>query len=294
MKFLKSIVFIGILMLAGCQAKDTTPVEVLVPQGATATALLPLYGTETNVETVAGTDVISAELVKSDSKYDIIVAPVNLGAKLLEKGNSQYYLQSILTWGNLYIVSTGEEGTFAAFGEAAVPGKILSVTNPDIEAVYFNSAQDVQAQLLSQKATSGLLAEPAVFATIKKASEQGIELSIKEDLQASYNELYPSTKQGYPQAAIFVKKGSEDKVKDVLKEIETFDNETAINDPTKIVSIIDEQNLMDKIGVPASTIAMKTWENQNIKYVDAKEVKEEVATFLNLFNITFKDDMLVK
>lgn len=294
MKFLKSLIFVGVLMLAGCSAKETTPVAVLVPQGATATALLPLYGTDTKVDTVAGSDVISAELVKKDSAYDVIVAPVNLGAKLLEQGNSEYRLQSILTWGNLYIVESQEEGDFVAFGEAAVPGKILSITHPDIEATYYNSAQDVQAQLLSGKATSGLLAEPAAFATIQKAKEQGIALTIKEDLQATYNALYPSEINGYPQAAMFVKKGSEDKVKDVLKEIELFDNETAVNDPSKIVSIIDEQNLVETLGVPSSAIASKTWKTQNIKYVNASEVKDELTKFLSLFKITFQEDMLAK
>lgn len=294
MKFFKSIILIGVLILSGCQnTQDQAPVNVLVPQGATAMALLPLYGTQTTVETVAGTDLISAELVKADSKYDIIVAPVNLGAKLLEKGNTDYYIDSILTWGNLYTVGNEAGGTFAAFGEEAVPGKILSITMPGTEAVFYNSAQDVQAQLLSGKAAGGMLAEPAATATIAKAKEQGIELKVIDDLQEIYKQTYPSEHNGYPQAAIFVKKGSEDKVKDVLSSIETFDNETAIQTPDEITSIIDGQNLVETIGVPSSAIAQKTWTRQNIKFVKASEVQQELANFLKLFNITFDESMIL-
>lgn len=293
MKFLKSIVLAGLLVLSGCQSKEPqTPVQVLVPQGATAMALLPLYDTNTNVETVAGSDVISAELVKTDSKYDLIVAPINLGAKLLEKGNSEYRMQAVITWGNLYIVGTQEEGNYAVFGEGAVPEKILTLTMPDTQGTFYNSAQDVQAQLLSGQAQNGLLAEPAATATIAKAKEQGIELSVKKNLQEAYNELYPSSTSGYPQAAIFVKKGSEDKVKDVLTAIESFDNETAVNTPDEITKIIDEKALTEKIGVPSSAIAQKTWTRQNIKYVNAIDAQEEITNFLKLFNITYSDEML--
>lgn len=295
MKFLKCIVFASVLLLAGCQSKEAqTPVQMLVPQGATAMAVLPLYGTDTKVDTVAGTDVISAELVKADSNYDVIIAPVNLGAKLLEKGNSEYYMQAIITWGNLYVVGSDETGTFAAFGEEAVPGKIFSITMSDTEAVFYNSAQDVQAQLLSGNAANGMLAEPAATATIAKAKEQGINLSVKMDLQEAYKTTYSSSYDGYPQAAIFVKKGSEDKVQDVLASIKEFTNETVNKDLNVITSMIDDQGLVETIGVPSSTIAQKTWERQNIKYVDAQDAKEELTTFLELFKITFNDTMLVQ
>ena len=35
-----------------------------------------------------------------------IVAPINVGAQLLAKGATTYRLDSVLTWGNLYVVGT--------------------------------------------------------------------------------------------------------------------------------------------------------------------------------------------
>lgn len=296
MKIVRNLMLASLLLLSACQAgtQEEETAAVLVPQGATAMAVLPLFETENKVETVSGSDIVSAELVKENGEYDIIVAPVNLGAKLLEKGNSEYRLQAVLTWGNLYIVSGEEDGPLAAFGEKAVPGKILSLTIPDEQVSFYNSVQDVQAQLLSGNAKRGMLAEPAATATIAKAKEQGISLHIEKDLQEAYKEVYPSDRDGYPQAAVFVKKGSEDKVQDVLKKIETFTNETAVEDPDVIADMIDKNDLAERIGIPSSAIAQKTWKNQHIQYVDAADVKEELKDFLQLFQIAFQEDMLVK
>ncbi len=295
-KIVRNLMLVSLLLLSACQAEtqEEETASVLVPQGATAMAVLPLFETENKVETVSGSDIVSAELVKENGEYDIIVAPVNLGAKLLEKGNSEYRLQAVLTWGNLYIVSGEEDGPLAAFGENAVPGKILSLTIPDEQVSFYNSVQDVQAQLLSGNAKRGMLAEPAATATIAKAKEQGISLHIEKDLQEAYKEVYPSDRHGYPQAAVFVKKGSEDKVQSVLKKIETFTNETAVEDPDVIADMIDKNDLAERIGVPSSVIAQKTWNNQHIQYVDAADVKEELKDFLQLFQIAFQEDMLVK
>ena len=73
------------------------------------------------METVAGSDALLAALSKKDSEYDAVVAPINVGATLIEKEKTDYVLDSVVTWGNLYIVGTdesalSEEGMFAAFG----------------------------------------------------------------------------------------------------------------------------------------------------------------------------------
>lgn len=296
MKFFKSLLCLSLFLLVGCSTQETAkePVRILVPQGATAMSLLPIYNGEGyDVKTVSGSDVITAEMSNPSPTYDMIIAPVNLGAKLIEKGNTDYKLDSIVTWGNLYVVGNGQVGEFAAFGENAVPQKILTTVMPDIQATYYNSVQDVQAQILSGNVSNGLMAEPAATATIAKAKEQGIELT-STDLQALYQEKTGSDVAGYPQAAIFVKQGSEEKVTNALTEIEKFLNETAINTPDEIVNIIEEKNLVETIGIPNAQIAQKTWTRQNLKYVKAKDAQDEITQFLKLFEITYKEDMIIK
>lgn len=303
MRYLKTFL-IAALLLVGCTQKTTEPVKVLSPTGAPALSLLEakVNESENSFDFVTGSEVLSAELVKEDSEYDVILAPVNLGAKMIQAGKSNYRLKAVITWGNLYLVgksenALNEEGTFATFGEGSVVDFVLkkavdlSTIKPEI--TMYSSAQDVQGALLSGKADCGMLAEPAVTATIKKAKEQGIELQVIQNLQASYKENMNTELEGFPQAAIFVKQGSEDKVKDLLKTIETFVNETAVNTPDKIEEYVDNIGV-DTLGVPSAALSKATWAKQNIRYVSATDCTEDLKTLLSAMKIEFTEDMLSK
>lgn len=312
MKYIKGLL-IAILAFTMVACSSTTndntkenneeAIKVLTPMGAPSLAMLGLYGNDkVIIDTVDGTDVLTAQLSKNDGEYDMIVAPINMGANLLSKGKSEYLLDSVVTWGNLYIVGSDErdvksEGTFAAFGEKAVPQKVL-MSSMDMKSIvpkiiYFNSANEVQAQLLAKKVSIGMLAEPAATATIAKAKEKGIKLKILKDLQKEYKEKNNMDSLGYPQAAIFVKKGSEDKVAAYMSKAEKFANETAISDEgaiTKAVAIATPE----KLGIPNAQIASKTWTRQNIKFVKVNHAKKDIETFLKQFNITLSDDKYTK
>lgn len=314
MKMLKSLIIFS-LLLVGCGAPapkeeepvapvvEKTPVTILAPTGATALAFVQEASEGINtVDFVTGSEAISAELVKPSPQYDIIVAPVNLGTKMIENGKSEYLLKAVITWGNLYLVGTDEnaltqEGSFAAFGENSVPDVIfknaVDIATVVPEITYYSSAQDVQGILLSGKATSGLLAEPAVTATIAKAKEQGIELKVIMDLQAAYQEKMGTATSGFPQAAIFVKKGSEANVETVLASVETFVNES-VGKETDLLSGLVDKVTPEILGVPNAKIASATWAKQNIRYVEASDASEDLTTLLQLFGITYNDSMLSK
>lgn len=281
-----------LITLCACTKADNKqePISVLAPQGAPALATLSLSDKENViVDTVSGSDPLSAELIKNDGRYDVIIAPINLGAKLMEKEATPYRLAAIITWGNLYVVGDAaykNGDSFAAFGENAVPGKILS-TYANIDNVnYFSSVQDVQAQLLSGKVKAGLLAEPAATATIAKAKEKGIKLSVLTDLQEKESKDH---QKGYPQAAIFVK--DKDKTASVLQDIETFLNE-GCKDEQKVSAYIEKIGA-DQLGIPNAKIALASWQHQNLKFVKADAVTNDIAEFLKLFKIVFDEGMLI-
>lgn len=298
-KISKLLTAVALVVLAGCsQARTPEKISVLVPQGATALATLNIYNNDyADVTSVAGSDVITSELAKKDSTYDVIIAPLNIGTKMIAKGNSEYRLDSIITWGNLYIVANDAYqigDPIAAFGENAVPGLVLSYLNygKNEEVTYFNSPQDVQAQLLTGKVNAGLLAEPAATATIAKGEEKNLKLSVQNNIQGAYAKTSGSDTNGYPQAAIFVKQGSEKKAKDAIAEIETFVNNTK-GTSEELTEMIDKAGV-ENLGVPNAQIAIKSWERQNIRYEKAVRVKAEITAFLKLFDITFDDSMLSK
>lgn len=299
MKISKLLTAAALVVLSACSTtpKEPEKITILAPQGAPALATLSVYGsTYADVTTVSGSDLLTSELAKDEAAYDIIIAPINLGAKMMEKKNTNYALHSVITWGNLYIVGSEDYNLtdgLAAFGEHAVPAMILSHSGIQTTPTYYNSVQDVQAQLLSGMVQAGLLAEPAVTAIIAKAKQQGLELNVITDMQEQYQIYNDTDSKGYPQAAIFVKEGREENVQEVLAQIETFVNETALDSPDEIGKFIEHAGI-DNLGIPSADIAIQSWERQNIKLVKAEEVNDEITTFLSLFDITFDASMIVK
>ena len=198
-----------LLMLVGCNSNtSSTNINILCPVGAPALSFVSEYeniNKTGKIDFVDGSDQLIAELSKNNSDYDIIVAPINLGAKLIQNKQSDYKIKGIITWGNLYYVGTSdndlkETGELALFGEGAVPQKIVDTVkiNTSLTPKYYQSATLVQQQLLSGNVKVGMLAEPLASATIAKAKQNNLELSIIADLQKSYDQ------NGYPQAAILL------------------------------------------------------------------------------------------
>lgn len=298
MRYLK-ILFIGFL-LVGCTPSKKESIKVLAPTGAPALSLVEQVSlNENQIDFVTGSEVLSAELVKTDSEYDIIYAPVNLGCKMIQNGKSTYRLAAVITWGNLYVVGTKEglinPTKFTSFGEGTVVDFVLknALDMSKYEVEYFSSAQEVQTQLLTGKTNLAMLAEPAVTATIQKAKQNNIELYELGNLQYLYQTNTNSETEGFPQAAIFVKEGSETKVRKFIKSIESWTNVTAVNTPEKIEQLVDSVGA-ETLGVPSALISKNTWDRQNIKYVDASTCTQDLETFLSLMGITYSKEMLVK
>lgn len=280
------------ITLIGCQQTkqdDSDSVTILCPVGAPALAFVSEYENITKkgkIDFVDGSDTLVAELVKKDSEYDIIIAPINLGAKLIQEKQSDYRMSAIITWGNLYYVGTHkdalqEEGELALFGQGSVPQKIVDTTKIEtaLTPTYYSSATLVQQRLLANQASVGLLAEPLASATIAKAKQNNMQLEIIKDLQKEYGH------SGYPQAAIFVK---ENKHYDTLFDaIDSFTN----NDYPNLQDHI-EQIGIETLKLPSVEISVKSITRQNIHFKKCEDVKEEIKTFLQLFKIPFNDDMI--
>ena len=157
---------------------------------------------------------------------------------------------------------------------------------------YYNAVSDAQAQLLSGKADVALLAEPAVSATIAKGKEAGKDLKVIADLQQLYAEKNDTgADTGYPQAAIFVKKGESAQLSSVLDAIETFANETSSDEEALRAQI--EAAGVDTLGVPSADIAVNSWSRQNIRYVDAQSARGDLEQFASIFGIDADLDALL-
>lgn len=286
---------------AGCsaQTEKAESLKVLSPMGAPALAAMntAAEGSDTTIEYVEGQDVLISELSKEDSEYDIIFAPVNLGVKTWKESGT-WQLEGIVTWGNLYVVSpdaewNNPETRLAAFGEGAVPGMVFNSLFPEVSAqvTWYPSVSEASQALLSGNADAALLAQPAAGAAIAKGQEAGNSYIPAEDLQQDWLDAHDNTGgYGYPQAAVFIKKGTE---KTTAKAIETMaaflDNPSAEDVEAKVNEIG-----ADILGVPSAKMAAATWNAQNIHYLPAKDVASDIQAFLDLFGMQLDESMIVQ
>ncbi len=303
MKLKITLFLLLFMLLSGCTEKEEATLKLLVPMGAPSISVIPVLNENIHsVNLVSGTDPLQAALISPNPEYDIIIAPVNLGASLISKNSSQYRLWGVVTWGNLYIVGEneevfGSEGTLALFGENAVPQKIFDVVkekiNINMNVAYFPSVNDAQAQLLTQKASAAMLAQPLAAATIAKAKEGGKELKIIANLQTLWKESTGT--ENYPQAAIFVLESSYDKNKTLIeKQISDMkDYVDACWGESSTLEADITSLTPEKLGLPSAKLVATVFKGMNVKIEAALDVEEELKAFLQLFGLTNIRELII-
>ncbi len=283
--------------------------SIIAPTGAPSLALLGMYedyGSEYNF--VAGSDPLQAAFVNPTPEYDFIIAPTNLGVKLATTGATTYELAGIVTWGNLYIVGISSDDLqnpdkkLAVFGETAVPGLVFEAIKENLniqaEIEYFSSTSEAQAALLAGTVDAALIAEPLVSATLVKGAEIEKEFVVISDIQEEWTTTHEGERVGYPQAALFVNPSI---MEERGTDVEAFLSELAssietLNQPEskeEIATMIDSIGA-DVFGVPASPISSTAYPKMGLNYIPAADAVGDIQSFLEIFNIEFSEEILVK
>ncbi|MCR5564340.1 MAG: transporter substrate-binding domain-containing protein, partial [Gammaproteobacteria bacterium] len=200
---------ISIFTLASCKVKNQE-VNIICPSGTPLLSIVDYIDIhkEAKVEVAQGSDPLVAAFAKE--YYDVIIAPVNLGAKFYNT-NGNYVLAKTIVWGNLFIASKNDISSFddlngkklVVFGKNSTPDIIVkailaSKTNVNVEIEYVSDVSEANALLVSGRAEYIVTAEPSI-SKIKDA--KGLNTL---DLQDEYSKI--SGTKSYPQAGIFVLK----------------------------------------------------------------------------------------
>ena len=293
-----------LLCLVACTANKpeeeeidySSPIDysVVSPTGAPALSLLDFIDDEKmSFDFVEGSDVLQAEF--SSGEADVIIAPINLGAKLAS-ATGNYKLVAVLTWGNLYLVSTVDEAEaaenpVAAFGEAAVPGKVLGYLSDALgvyEFEWFNAVNEASAALLSGEYKSAVLAEPVL--TMTKSKYEG-DLNVLVNIQDLYKEV--TGVDSYPQAALFLNvKDLEEDVKN--KELtDTIKNSIDLynNDKEALSMRIDGVDI-SAMGFANPDLIKNAYPRMALNFKFAKDCKDEVKAFLNIFGMELDENII--
>ena len=226
---LSLFIFVLALVVTSCTITNDDGVKdelsIIMPTGTPALALSEFAMTNDYVkaEVVAGSDPLVAAF--TSKSHDVIVAPVNLGAKMYSV-YQEYVLYKTFVWGNLYLASKGELNSFkdldgknvVAFGKNSTPDIVMQAllkyhSDINVTVEYVSDVSEANTLLASGKAEIVVTAEPAISKLKSK-----FNLSII-DLQDEWAKM--TGNESYPQAGIFVRKSITGKkyIKDALNDM---------------------------------------------------------------------------
>ena len=290
----KKLFLLPALLLAGCSADSQDKLSILVPTGAPSVAFASFLN-DSNFKVIDQPNNIVAQMVNEN--VDIAVLPTNLGVQQIKKG-LKYKLASTITFGNLFICSTGldEDGVMGdddyivSFQENAVPDKIFkSVYDVTVDYYQANAQEAAKCLKLKKDMNNGgvavdyvLMAEPAV----SKLESQGADFSIYANLQEVYKAKYDD--QQIFQASIFVRDSlTHEQVDPYLGRVKSYVTSLKTNP-----SLLEKAKELDEqaettlgIDIAATVTAIKKDNALGIGYEVAYDHKAEIDTFLNIFGM---------
>ncbi|MFW6320182.1 MAG: hypothetical protein ACOC1L_08340 [Bacillota bacterium] len=281
------------LLLYACEnSENEITIDVLVPNGTTAVshALIEHGHDSIAVERVSGTNLLISAF--TSESHDIIIAPINLGANLYNKG-ADYQLLGVLTWSNLQFISNepiesvhdliGKD--IHAFGKGAIPEMIVDslLTETDlIDDVNINyhsqSAQESYTHFM-QNGGIALTAQPVT--TIANNNVEDLYILNVEDLWHQF-----MGNEGFPQAGIFVKSTLTN------DQIELYSNALTegINQTYTKPNLI--ANYCESMDYPfPKAIIEQTIPYSGIDYVHIDQAKQVVLTFMDQI-LEFNPDLI--
>ena len=193
------LILLSLLMVACSERTEKVLYSVIVPNGSTAMAqALIEYGPagtdmfDFSVTRVAGPQPLVASF--GSNSDDFIIAPITLGAKMIEAG-ANYTLLAAITEGNVFIASGQPIPSFEAldgasliaFGKGAPPGVVLETlidaypfgTPPTIER-YAANTQETMAAIINDPNTIALVSEPFLATAALRADHSIYHLDLTD------------------------------------------------------------------------------------------------------------------
>lgn len=289
-----------IMVLCSCSNLNNdrlnSEVSIITPKGIPFLSIGGLLEEENLfIERVSGADNLQTALVSGS--HDIVIAPINLGAKLYSLGKSQYKIAAVLTSNNAYIVTKEENKLDSindlinekviAFGSTGIPGNILkliynqndSLNTDDID-FSFSSSAEVYSVFAGNSTHSkyALMSEP-----------ETTKLKLKDNINVKKLDLCALLGVDVPQACVFINPNSinKDDINKVLNMIDEnikYLNEKPIDYAKKVINLDKTFELMGE------EIIYSSIPYTNIEYKTAYESKEEIQNILSVLGVKLPDD----
>ncbi len=300
----KTLLFLlASIALTNC-GKVKEDLKILCPSGAPAIAFYN-YSTNSNFETNSVPKNIVSMMNKTSDK-DIVVIDTVSGLKAIGNG-APYKLASTITFGNFFIVSTGNDSNgimepgdkIVLFGEKSTPDLVFHYIYGDIydEGIeYVNAANDAASCLArginlatSSKIDYVLMAQPSVLATLTNASANTHGKSqIYKNIQKEFKEK--SNSHEIIQASIFIKDTTDKtKVNEFLYSLENdiIDGTTNPDLIKQGMDKLDQMEAQTLYGLSSNIAKAVTLDGNQmgLGYKQAYTNKENIDFFISLFGM---------
>lgn len=292
MKKILFMLFVAVaaLVLVGCKTPEnsgdgaiTEEVKIITPQGNPFIAVGNLLGEENiKIDSVNGAAGVKQALVAGE--YDIVIAPLNLGAQLYSKEQSKYVLNSVIALGNTYIVSNKnvkldsiqdlQGKTILAYSQGGTPDivlqYVLNANNVQATIEYQPSITEVVPFFMQGQYDYILAAEPVIT-----------NLKVKKNKELNVLNLQDYTDNTIMQAAVFVNPNSQkqESIKAVIEKIEANIKQMNENPQAYANSIISKDVYFSDLG---ADIIATSLPNANLSFLDAKNNKSKIEAYLTM------------
>lgn len=282
--FLVTSLGAGLLFTLASCGKDEYKLSVVAPQGAPAVSVSALAINDSDNYSFIDANNIAEQFTSNEK--DIIIAPVNAGAKLYKAKKSTYKLGAVVTWGNLYFATTrgdiesindlaGKDVTL--FGETTINSSLAKyvLTNKNIEPnyQYLGSAANTKELLASDANSIVMTAEPALTAVTNQLKQAG-----KTVKAFSISEMYAEIADAeFTQAALFIKSETIDNHKSVVDEFLDSVKESCDLVSSDVEAVANNIISLGNTGLPAALPVLKTsLPKCNIKFKNAADSKAAI------------------
>lgn len=314
MKKLLLLVLPG-LLVTGCKFSknkentsevDTSKLKIVCPTGAPAFAFYK-HAKNDNFETNSTPSNIVAMMSPASDK-DVVVIDTVSGIKAINNG-APFKMLSTITFGNFFIGATGndENGVMepgdkiVLFGQNQTPDLIfhyLYGNDYDSGIEYVTNVQDAAKCLISGKnavTTSTVdyvfVAQPVLYNALQKNQKASMAVNIQEQYKTK------SGGKSLIQASVFVRNSLDKTVVDKFSEQMADDINEAVKNPdviTNKLKSMTEEETTALYGVNPS-VAVQVLKQDNglgLGYKKAKENKDNIDAFANLFSIANTDEKI--
>ncbi|GAB6170426.1 ABC transporter substrate-binding protein [Clostridium carnis] len=290
------------LLFIGCRAKEsnkkeikeTTQINIVVPNGVPATSISKLIKEKKNEEnysinyTIENTsEVLATTVMKGEP--DIAIVPSNLAAQGYNK-DLGYKLVGTTGFGALYLIST--EGNISIedlkgkeiynIAKGLTPDIVFrallnknGIKEDEISLNYVGSPSELAPAILGGKAKYAVVPEP-VLTTIKSKNEN---VTVIADLNKMWKEAF-ETKQGFPQASIIAKeyiiKNHKDFLNKFLSNVLESINWVNSNPEKAAEYSVDNGSKVEKV------ILEKSIKSSNIQFSTSKDSKDEYNKYFKV------------